>query len=149
MKRILAALILAAVAIHGLGCVSCTEIGCDSGVDVTVDGFSPAVQGKLPAAIKICLGADCQSYTVSEASGALSCTADTTGSQCSVSDGGTLKAFFYGETQGEIDVSVEVKDSAAAVVFTDSTTVEITESKPNGDQCEPTCHVGAASLTVP
>jgi len=148
MKPILVSIVLAATATFGVGCVECTELGCDSGVTVTVTGFSAATQGKLPATVKVCAGAaagtQCQTFTVNETA----CTADTTGSECSVEEG-SLRAFLYAETEGTFDVTVEVKDAAGAILFDGSVSTEAVDNKPNGDACEPTCHNADAKLTIP
>lgn len=146
MKKLIGAVALVAIAILGIGCVTCTEVGCDSGVGITVAGFSTVV---APATLQACVNDQCQELTFAEQDGKTVCNTAATGSRCELRDSGELEIFFYEEdVDPDVTVTLEAKDAAGQVVFSDSKDVKAVENQPNGELCEPTCHNAEANFTA-
>jgi hypothetical protein len=106
--------------------VVCTEIGCDSGVSVTVEGFraGPADTIKVHA----CLGSVCRDRTVAEEPSVVFIDAPESG------------------TVSTVVVSVEVKQGSDVLVRGRR---ELTLHKiaPNGERCGPVCYVGFLAIS--
>jgi hypothetical protein len=99
---------------------ACTQIGCTSGVSVTVEGFRATTDNGI--VVRACLDSECRSRTVTEEPAVVPLEVDTISSESTVT------------------VSVRVSRGDAEIVES-SNEITLHKISPNGDQCGPICYV--------
>jgi hypothetical protein len=100
--------------------LACTEIGCTSGVSVTVEGFQLTAEDGVD--VRACLDSVCRSRTVTEEPAVVPLEVDRSAS--------------------ETTVMVTVQVSRDGNILMDARKkVTLHKISPNGDQCGPICYV--------
>jgi hypothetical protein len=150
------ALLAGAMWIGGCGSIgeSCTEIGCGSGVTTTIGKPQVTFASGLPLAARVCIDdSACTDLTIDVPAGAQpTCEAAQTGifASCSVAQDGTIQVEQMlndlANPTGSHEVHVTIRDAQDMVVIDETRPVSITASQPNGENCEPTCYQGTATL---
>ncbi|MFO0755793.1 MAG: hypothetical protein U0359_04850 [Byssovorax sp.] len=133
---------------------ACTEIGCADQLSVNLGPIGNKFASKLPITISTCIDSKgCEGFVVEVSGGALTCRPDggeTLGS-CSIDDKGNVTVSPGIAAGGALDtgdhqVSVTLEDKDGMQVGTASGTATLTESRPNGQGCEPVCVQGSVTL---
>lgn len=134
--------------------LSCTALGCDDGVRITMKGVATKFAGSLPLVIKSCAdGGSCVLVKVSETGGVFACEQEESPifSNCTVTPAGDVSLSVVFHVAEEIDVAtmgVTVLDSANATVFDGEQNAALLDVEANGPGCGVTCRRGEA-LFVP
>lgn len=143
------ALVLTLPALHG--CMhACTEIGCYTGVDVSLSQL--ATKSGLPLSIEICPeGFACALFSVKDGASGPECTgADAmTSGDCFVDPDGTVSAFCFIQginEETQVKVRVTVRRDGAPVLLDSTQTVSLAEQYPNGESCGAACVNGHITL---
>jgi hypothetical protein len=127
LRRLLPALAVSALlASCGGEPIPCTQIGCTSGVSVTVEGFGVTVDDGV--AVRACLDSECRSRTITEEPAVIPLEVDRTASESTVT------------------LSVRVSRGDEVLVEADEE-VTLHKISPNGDQCGPICYVSFVVLS--
>jgi hypothetical protein len=133
--------------------LACTEIGCSDGVTVALPGLATKSMAALPLSIEVCAGSgNCVTAEVTKTAGGFNCELKTGAAPAVCTTNGGDVSVFVGIPSGAdataaINVTAKATDSASAKVLDTSKSVTPTETTPNGDGCEPTCHGATVSFT--
>ncbi|MBK8254341.1 MAG: hypothetical protein IPK82_16940 [Polyangiaceae bacterium] len=137
-------IIALALSFSAMGCVAleCTEVGCESGLTVSIGNLKAASQS-YPLTVEVCVESSCHTATVDQKNSAVECSSDDTMMSCFVNEDGSVVVNVFREPEKESEsVTVKVSDSLDQVVVDETKTVTYVESQPNGEGCEPTCRNG-------
>ena len=136
------------------GCLSCTAVGCNYGVRITVKHVATRYAGSLPLSIETCADdGSCLLVKVSEAGGVFACDVGDTLSfaNCVVTPSGDVSLNHAFKAIPKTDVAaiaLTVRGSADTTLFETTQDVALHDIELNGPGCGVTCQSGDA-LFVP
>jgi hypothetical protein len=124
--------VLTALALGACSGASCTAIGCDSKVRVDLSGLAEQ-NPRSPLSVRLCIEGACTDQIL------------TPGADTYAVVTGDLPAGATSGEQRQLRLSVRVT-ADRRVVADASTTATVKRFAPNGDACDPVCHVVGATL---
>jgi hypothetical protein len=138
------------------GPFACTDIGCISSATIGLTGFMASSPDVFPFTIETCLGQTCFTSTASlQTDGTPTCATDQSSPDvaCLAGPLGNFQIDLplpaSSQTSGIIEaVTVKVRDSKGATLFTGQQLATVTKLQPNGPGCEPTCFGASADFTA-
>jgi hypothetical protein len=155
MKYLLLAFLTMGLGYSVSGCaLSCTALGCDTGVHITVKGVATKFSSLLPFVIKSCSDeGSCVPVTIRQTDGEFVC--EEGGPQafvnCQITPAGDVSfdlAFAKTPKDDVSAITINVRDSMDTTVFTGTESTELADIEANGSGCGVTCQRGEV-LFVP